>query len=108
MSIYPKNFFKIPVRVVAFFMATSFSLGVLAQPADAFLTARFSQYQQQGLRERMFLHTDKEFYVAGEICWFKIYSVDAIFHRPLDLSKVAYVELLDNSNKAILQSKVEM
>src|SRR5918993_1098454 len=108
MSIYQKTIFKIPVRVAAFFMASSFSLGVLAQPADAFLTARFNQYQQQGLQERMFLHTDKEFYVAGEICWFKVYSVDAVFHKPLDVSKVAYVELLDNSNRAVLQSKVEM
>src|SRR5918995_1801181 len=108
MSNYLERFYNVLLRLVAFFIAAGFCPAVLSQPADAFLTARFNQYQQQGLTERMFLHTDKEFYVAGEICWFKIYSVDAIFHKPLDVSKVAYVELLDNSNRAILQSKVEM
>jgi len=64
------------------------------------------QYRLQHLQEKLFVHTDKEFYLAGEICWFKLYNVDASMHHPLDLSKVAYLEWLDKNNKPVLQAKV--
>ncbi len=60
----------------------------------------------QHLQEKLFVHTDKEFYLAGEICWFKLYAVDAADHHPLDLSKLAYLEWLDKDNKPVLQAKV--
>lgn len=68
----------------------------------------FNNYRQQHLSEKIFAHTDKTFYIAGEIIWFKLYTVDAGFNRPLDLSKVAYVELLDAVNKPMLQAKVAL
>ncbi len=70
------------------------------------IPALFNQYQQNNLQEKIFAHTDKGFYVAGEIIWFKLYAVDATFNKPLDLSKVAYVEILDAGNKAVLQAKI--
>ena len=69
---------------------------------------QFDAYRQSGVQEKLFLHTDKDFYLAGEICWFKVYYVDASFHRPLDLSKIAYVEVLDKNNKAVLQAKIAL
>ncbi len=64
------------------------------------------QYRSQRLQEKLFVHTDKESYLAGEICWFKLYVVEAGFHRPLDLSKLAFLEWLDKDNKPVLQTKV--
>ncbi|MEO7766451.1 MAG: hypothetical protein ABIS01_03455, partial [Ferruginibacter sp.] len=52
------------------------------------------------------VHTDKSNYVPGEICWFKIYNVDAYFNKPINLGKVVYVEILDINNKAVLQAKI--
>ena len=72
------------------------------------LENQFNQYQQKTLQEKLFVHTDKNFYLAGEILWFKIYNVDAAFNQPLDLSKVAYVEILDQNNKPQLQAKISM
>ena len=46
-------------------------------------------------------------YAAGETMWFKVYAVDGTFHRPLDLSKVAYVEVL-NSRQPVLQAKIAL
>ena len=60
------------------------------------------------MKEKIFVHTDKDFYVAGEIAWFKLYAVDASSHKPLELSKVAYVELLDSANKHLLQAKIAL
>jgi hypothetical protein len=84
-------------------------LGVAAaaqeQPAAA-LGNRLEGYRQHHLQEKLFLHTDKEFYLAGEICWFKVYTVDGGSQKPIDLSKVAYLEWLDKDNKPVLQAKV--
>lgn len=60
------------------------------------------------LHEKIYVHTDKNFYLAGEIVWFKVYYVDGDLHRPLELSKVAYVEVLDKSNKAVMQAKIHL
>jgi len=68
----------------------------------------FNQYRSGYLQEKLYVHTDKNFYVPGEICWFRIYDVDASFHRPLNISKIAYVELLDRSNNSVLQEKVSL
>lgn len=72
------------------------------------LQQQFENYQENSLQEKLFLHTDKTIYLSGEICWFKIYYVDAFFHRPLDMSKVAYVEVLDKTNKPVLQAKIAL
>ena len=64
------------------------------------------RYSAQRLQEKLYLHTDKEFYLAGELCWFKLYAVDAASHHPLALSKVAYLEWLDRNNKPVLQTKI--
>lgn len=69
---------------------------------------QLDQYRQKTLQEKLFVHTDRNFYLAGEIIWFKLYAVDASYHKPLNLSKVAYVELLDTDNKPLLQAKIAM
>ncbi len=81
---------------------------VIAQEPTAALTTELDQYLSQRLQEKIFVHTDKEFYLAGEICWFKLYLVDACVHRPLDLSKVAYLEWLDKDNRPVLQAKIAL
>lgn len=62
--------------------------------------------QDNILRERIFLQTDKQLYLAGELMWIKLVATDAK-GKPLNLSKIAYVELL-NDVEPILQAKVEL
>lgn len=45
-------------------------------------------------REKLFLHTDKAYYNAGDDLWFKAYLVKANDHTPEKLNKVAYVDLI--------------
>ncbi len=68
----------------------------------------FIHYGRENLQEKLFVHTDKSFYLAGELIWFKIYDVDGSFHKPLELTKVAYVELLDQAQKPVAQAKISM
>ena len=60
----------------------------------------FNQYNLNALQEKLFVHTDKDAYTAGELIWFKIYNVDGVNHQPLSLSKVVYVEILDINQKS--------
>ncbi|HEX7847496.1 MAG TPA: hypothetical protein VF476_16965 [Chitinophagaceae bacterium] len=70
----------------------------------------FLMHGQTGLKEtsfseRLYLNTDKELYLAGEIIWFKIYCTNGD-DNPVTISKVAYVEILDRNNKPVIQGKV--
>lgn len=86
-----------------------FANSVLGQNSELdSLVKKFNQYSQQALQEKIYLHTDRDFYMTGEILWFKVYYVDGILHQPLNLSKVAYVEVLDSANNAILQGSIAL
>jgi hypothetical protein len=65
-------------------------------------------YRQHALQEKLFLHLDRPVYGCGETMWFKVYNVDGTLHRPLDMSKVAYVEVLDVTQSPVLQAKVTL
>jgi len=72
------------------------------------LSAQLDRYRSNTLEEKVFVHTDKSFYLAGEIVWFKLYVVDGTFHRPLDLSKLAYVEILSADQRPFFQGKIAL
>jgi hypothetical protein len=74
----------------------------------ASIVSKFESYSNKALQEKIFLHTDKDFYVAGEILWFKVYYADGASHKPLYLSKVVYVEILNGDRKAELQAKISL
>ncbi|RYF97003.1 MAG: hypothetical protein EOO02_21340, partial [Chitinophagaceae bacterium] len=66
---------------------------------------QFSEFSKRNVQEKLFVHTDKEFYLAGEIVWYKLYYMDGVNHQPMDLSKLAYVEILDQNNRPVMQGK---
>jgi hypothetical protein len=69
---------------------------------------KFKSYTGKTINEKLFLHTDKEFYVAGEIIWFKLYYADGTTHKPMEISKLAYVEMMNDKNEAVVQAKVSL
>ena len=72
------------------------------------LQEKFKNNEPISVQEKLYLHTDKQFYLAGEIVWFKIYVLDAVSHQPINISKLAYVEILDRNSKPVLQSKISL
>ena len=56
------------------------------------------------LRERVYLQTDKQFYLSGELVWMKFIATD-LDQRLSDVSKVEYVELLDSAS-AVVQARL--
>jgi hypothetical protein len=107
--------FSFPTRLLrtgSLFLAVYLVASVLghAQPADPLtsLSQNFQQYSRQALTEQLFLHLDRPAYVAGETLWLKAYAVDGTYHRPLAMSKVAYVEVLDAAQRPVLQAKIAL
>src|SRR5688572_12205440 len=72
------------------------------------LKQKFDSYRVALPQEKIYLHTDQELYLVGETLWFKLYYTDATLHYPMDISKVAYVEILDADNRPVLQTKVAL
>src|ERR1700704_3064757 len=72
------------------------------------ISNQFDQYRKKALQEKMYVHSDKNTYLAGEILWFKIYNVEASTHKSLDVSKIAYAELVDKNNKPLMQAKISL
>ena len=66
------------------------------------------QFNQRAVQEKIFVHLDRPLYLVGETIWFKTYCVDASLHLPLDMSKVAYLEVLDKDHNSVLQTKVSL
>ncbi|MCH5719438.1 hypothetical protein [Niabella hibiscisoli] len=66
------------------------------------------EYSNNTLIEKLFVHTDKEYYLSGELIWLKIYAADGATNKPLKFSKICYVELLDSANIPVLQAKIAL
>ncbi len=72
------------------------------------LEDRFERHVSVVHQEKVYVHTDKPVYIAGETIWMSAYSVDAMFHIPNGLSRVLNIELLDNAGQAVEQVRVKM
>jgi hypothetical protein len=98
---------KLTLLLFIIFAGHSILLNAQLQP-HLEIQKTFDEYSTHNLQEKIFVHTDKDVYVAGEALWFKVYCVDGTFHRPLDLNKIAYVELFNRQNAVVAQLKVEL
>ena len=99
------HFLKYPgIMLLLFLCSHVFS----QQTTTASIVDQFRSYSEKAVQEKLFLHTDKEFYVAGEILWFKIYYTDGSYHKPMALSEVVYAEILNEKNEAVLQATISM
>ena len=63
-------------------------------------------YADDVVRERVYLQTDKQTYLSGELLWMKFYLTDE-YGKPSSISKIGYVELVDEST-AQVQEKLEI
>lgn len=101
------------IKQVVEIIAFSFT-ALLFLPVNCFaqtinqIAKSFDQYNQSTVQEKVFVHTDKSVYMPGEVLWFKAYVVNAGDHKPFDLSKVAYVDVLDSKQNAVMQAKIAL
>ena len=58
-----------------------------------------------GITEKVYLHTDRDFYHPGDVVWFKSYVVDGLTHIFPDSSKNLHVELISPASE-IMDSRI--
>lgn len=61
-------------------------------------------FQQKHPQERLYLQTDRVYYEAGDNIWFKAYVTVSQFNLLSAISKIMYVELL-NDQQEVVQSR---
>ncbi|MGZ5134001.1 MAG: hypothetical protein ACXWCG_02575, partial [Flavitalea sp.] len=69
---------------------------------------QFDQGEIHSFYEKLFVHTDKTIYLAGELIWFKVYQTNGFVNQPINVSRISYVEILSTDKKPVLQAKIEM
>ena len=73
------------------------------------ISTQFSSAQQTiSLDETVFIHTNATTFVSGETLLFKLYCLKSTDKTPSNISKVGYVELVDNNKKSVFKTKVSL
>ena len=57
-------------------------------------------------QEKIYVHTDKPYYITGEQIWFRAHLVDAISHIPAPVSRYVYVELINPLDSVVNRVKI--
>lgn len=57
-------------------------------------------------QEKVYLHTDKPYYAAGDTIWFKAYLVHAALHQSMHYSRYVYVELVNSRGEVVTRERV--
>lgn len=71
-----------------------------------YLRQKFISYTETVFREEIFVHTDRDTYIAGEDMWFNLYLIDRKSNKPVFDDKIAYFELLTQENLPVIQKKI--
>ncbi|OJJ18752.1 hypothetical protein BKI52_24440 [marine bacterium AO1-C] len=76
---------------------------VLNDPAK-----QLNQLHQKQTQEKLYLHTDRSSYVAGDQVWFNAYLVNATSHALIASQTIAYVELINQQKEIVLKRYVKV
>jgi hypothetical protein len=70
------------------------------------ITGKFLKYCKEVPRQEIFVHTDRESFIAGEDMWFSIYLFDRKTNRLQVEEKIAYIEILNAENRPVIQKRI--
>ncbi len=105
---------KLPIKISLIFLF-SCSIDITAMAFQSGINhdintikPAFENYRDHTLQEKLYVHFDRQFYLTGETVWFKIYYVDGATHQALNMSKVAYLEVIDANQNSLFQAKVAL
>jgi len=57
-------------------------------------------------QEKIYLHTDKPYYLSGERIWFRAHLANATTHIPEPVSRYVYVELINPLDSVVTRVKI--
>ena len=103
------------IRLLLFLFILSFPLFGKITAQDIESANKLKTYAQQYVafsknnpREKVFIHFDNTSYFLGETIWFKAYVMRADRHSLSELSKVLYVELINQEGYVVAEKKLKI
>lgn len=73
------------------------------------INTQFNRAQQTiAVDETVFIHTNATTLISGETLLYKIYCLKSTDKTPSSISKVAYVELVDDTKKSVFKTKISL
>ena len=103
MSKYSK-----PVCLILLGIFTFSSFGQAQQDFLNAVTDKFEKYCNSVPWEEIYVHTDRQEYIAGEDVWFSVYLIDRQTAKPSGSSKIAYFEILNAENRPVVQKRISL
>ena len=93
-------------RIVLLYII-SFSIGLSGQEITTDdLISLFDRQLKTFPQEKIYIHTDKPYYISGEKIWFRAHLVDAVTHIPVPVSRHVYVELINPLDSIVCRLKI--
>jgi TonB-dependent SusC/RagA subfamily outer membrane receptor len=90
---------------IAFLMTTAFTFTQEGETITERILAKLEKYRTNTPQEKVYLHFDKPYYMAGETIWFKGYLFDGTTHKIDSVSRVMYVDLINETNGKTIASR---
>jgi hypothetical protein len=100
------------ILFATFFISSSFlSLSLTNKtnnddPRIEKIVRQINRFGEQSMQQKVYLQTDKDIYMPGEIIWIKAYLMDAKLFHADTISKEIYVELLDQNQRVACYLKL--
>ena len=70
------------------------------------VVSRMTEYCAKVPQERIYVHTDKACYAAGDTIWFRAHLVDAATNKPISRSRFMNIELYDRSADTLVNRMI--
>lgn len=95
---------------VIFAFVSIFSVSLALANDDPFTTFlnKLKLYTHKYAQEKVYLHLDKPYYAIGDNIWFKAYVVNSATQEPSTISKILYVELINEKDSIAQQLKLPL
>ena len=94
-------------KFLLFYLLYVFPVMLLGQfSAPDSLRSLFSNQLAVFPQEKIYLHTDKPYYISGDKIWFRAHIADAMTHIPCPVSRYVYAELINPLDTVVARVKI--
>jgi hypothetical protein len=98
-----------PAGILLVFLLVT--LNIFSQEHNEFLDsleAKLKKYCSLYPWEEVYIHTDREEYIAGENIWFESYLIDRESNLLSNENSILYFEILNNNNMPVIQKRIKI
>jgi TonB-dependent SusC/RagA subfamily outer membrane receptor len=108
--IYTKPQMKLKITLALSIIAVLIGFSAFKMDDDPFTTLlkKLDEYTAKYPQEKIHLHLDKPYYAIGDDIWFKAYVINTKTSAPSNISKILYVELINEKDSLKKQLKLPL